>query len=110
MLPRLLPLALLVLAASCQGGVTLPADGSPGRLRLVSGFDQQGARRCMDGKVTGDTGMVTMVTTTERTIDCKSLRSKRMLVAPAPHLDSTGGPASGCGTAGFRPAELPPGY
>lgn len=40
---RLLPPALLLLVASCQGGVTLPADGSPGRLRAVSGFDQQGA-------------------------------------------------------------------
>jgi hypothetical protein len=34
---------VLVLVLGCQGGnLTLPADGSPGRLRAVSGFDQEG--------------------------------------------------------------------
>jgi hypothetical protein len=31
----------LVLLASCGGGLTLPADGSPARLRAVSGSGQQ---------------------------------------------------------------------
>lgn len=34
---------IFLFVLGCQGGnLTLPADGSPGRLRPISGFDQQG--------------------------------------------------------------------
>jgi hypothetical protein len=37
------PLFLLGLLLGCQGGnLTLPADGSPGQLRAISGFQQEG--------------------------------------------------------------------
>jgi hypothetical protein len=37
------PLYMLIVVLGCQGGdLTLPADGSPGQLRAISGYDQQG--------------------------------------------------------------------
>jgi hypothetical protein len=37
------PLYMLIVVLGCHGGdLTLPADGSPGQLRAISGYDQQG--------------------------------------------------------------------